>query len=142
MQIVDHPRAIARLVVRRTGVNVLHSVTYGVVEQHGDLARRGGHRLGLADASREPPVERAQRGVGPSNSYTAARRRSAAARLPQRRVLDDSTFPPEILLLGAKPSQEVKCFALAQAERSSPHSAIGMPGRWSPSVDRWPMTGI
>jgi hypothetical protein len=32
-------------------------------------------------------------------------------------------------LLGAKPSHEVKCFALAQAERSSPHSAISLSDR-------------
>ena len=69
MQIMDYPRAVACLVERRTGIDVLHSVTYGVVEQDCDLARRGGHRLGLADARREPPVECAQRGVGPSNGY-------------------------------------------------------------------------
>jgi hypothetical protein len=51
-----------------------------------------------------------------------ARCRSAAARLPPRRVRDESTFPPEILLLGAKHSQDVKCLALGQAKRSSPHS--------------------
>jgi hypothetical protein len=50
-------------------------------------------------------------------------------RLPERRVRDESTFPPEILLLGAKQSQEVKCFALGHAERSSPHSAISFSDR-------------
>ena len=69
MQIVDYPRAVACLVGRRTGVDVLHSVTHGVVEQDCDLARRGGHRLGLADACREPPVEGAERGIGASNGY-------------------------------------------------------------------------
>jgi len=34
-------------------------------------------------------------------------------------------------LLGAKHSQEVKCFALGQAERSSPHSAISFSDRKS-----------
>jgi hypothetical protein len=69
MQVVYYPRAVPRLVERRTGVDILHSVTHGVIEQDCDLARRSGHRLGLTDARREPPVEGAQRGVGPSNGY-------------------------------------------------------------------------
>src|SRR3984893_13555236 len=68
MQIIDDSSAVACLVERRAGIDVLHSVPYGVIEQDCDLARRGRHRLGLADARREPPVECAQRGVGPSNS--------------------------------------------------------------------------
>ena len=35
-------------------------MTHGVVEQHCDLAGRGGHRLGLADAGREPPIKGAK----------------------------------------------------------------------------------
>src|SRR5665811_1578993 len=69
MQIIDYPLAVACLVERRAGIDVLHSVTHSVIEQDCDLARRSRHRLGLADARREPPVECAQRGVGPSNSY-------------------------------------------------------------------------
>ncbi len=61
---------------------------------------------------------------------TAASLRSAADRLPERRVRDESTLPPEILLLGARQSQEVKCSALGQAERSSPHSAINLSARY------------
>jgi hypothetical protein len=49
MQIIDDPGAIACFVERRAGVD--HSVTHGVVEQNCDLARRGGHRLGFADAA-------------------------------------------------------------------------------------------
>src|ERR1019366_8056428 len=63
---------------------------------------------------------------------TAANRRSDAARLPDRLVLDDKTLPPDILLLGAKQSQEVKCFALGHAERSSPHSDTSLSARWGP----------
>src|SRR6056297_2635568 len=50
-------------------------------------------------------------------------RKREAARLDDRRVREDSSLPPEILLPGAKQSQEVKCFALFQARRSVPHSA-------------------
>ena len=32
-----------------------------------------------------------------------------------RRVFDDSTLPPEILLCGASPSHDVKCFAVGHA---------------------------
>ena len=39
------------------------------------------------------------------------------------------TLPPDILLLGARQSQEVKCFALGHAERSSPHSDTSLSAR-------------
>ena len=42
----------------------------------------------------------------------ADRRSSAAARLDDRRVFDDSNLPPDILLPGARHSQDVKCFEL------------------------------
>jgi hypothetical protein len=65
---------------RRAWIDVLHSVTYSVIEQHCDLARRGRHRLGLANTGREPPVECAQRGAGPSNGYgSKAQERSGPA---------------------------------------------------------------
>ena len=35
---------------------------------------------------------------------------------------EDNTLPPEILLPGARHSQEVKCLALGHALRSVPHS--------------------
>ena len=67
VQIVDHPRAVARLVRRGSGIDVFHSMTHGVVKQHCDLAGRGGYRLGLADAGREPPIKGAERGVRASD---------------------------------------------------------------------------
>ena len=75
----------------------------------------------------------------------AASRKSAAARLEDRRVRDDSNLPPDILLPGARQSQEVKCFALFQARRSVPHSATSFrasegprPWIWVRSVPRTP----
>ena len=47
---VDHPRTVACLIERRAGIDILHSMTHGVIEQNCDLAGRGGHGLGLADA--------------------------------------------------------------------------------------------
>ncbi len=67
MQIFDHPLTVSGVLERRTRVDIFHSVTHGVVEQSCNLARRGGHRLGLADARREPSVESAERSVGPSD---------------------------------------------------------------------------
>src|SRR5712691_7698314 len=52
----------------------------------------------------------------------AASRNKAAALLDDLRVREDNTLPPEILLPGARHSQEVKCLALGQALRSVPHS--------------------
>src|SRR3954453_56690 len=51
-------------------------------------------------------------------STTSTRPSWPIARLPERRVRADRTLPPDILLLGARQSQEVKCFASGQTERS------------------------
>ena len=56
--------------------------------------------------------------------FTAAIRRSTAARLADRRVLELSTRPPEILLPGARLSHDVKCLAVGHLLMSSPHSAM------------------
>src|SRR6478752_10260921 len=54
----------------------------------------------------------------------AASRNSAAARLDDLRVREESTLPPEILFPGARHSQEVKCLAVGHALRSVPHSPM------------------
>ena len=50
MQIVDHSRPVTRLVGRGPGIDIVHSVSHSIVEQNCDLAGRGSHGLGLADA--------------------------------------------------------------------------------------------
>ena len=45
-------------------------------------------------------------------------RAGAAAQLEDLRVLEESTLPPEILLPGARHSQDVKCLAVGHAFRS------------------------
>src|ERR1700757_2515773 len=50
MQIGNHPRTVSGLVGGRARIYIVHPVLHRVVEQHCDLARRGGHCLGLADA--------------------------------------------------------------------------------------------
>ena len=47
VEIVDHPRSVARLVRRGSGIDVFRSMTRGVVKQHCDLAGRGGSALAL-----------------------------------------------------------------------------------------------
>src|SRR3954451_22948272 len=42
-------------------------------------------------------------------------------------------MPPEMLLLGAKQSHDVKCLALGHAERSVPHSLTSLSARYDPS---------
>src|ERR1700680_1718085 len=81
MQIVNYACAVACLVVRCTGIDILHSVTHGVVEQDCDLARCRGHRLSLANTRREAPEEGTQRRVGPPDAYGSKpqERRSSAA---------------------------------------------------------------
>ncbi len=49
-----------------------------------------------------------------------------------RRVREDSTLPPEILLLGARHSQDVKCLALGQADRFVPHSPTSLSAKLGP----------
>lgn len=48
----------------------------------------------------------------------AASRNAAAARLDERRVREESTLPPDILLPGERHSHEVKCLAEGQREPS------------------------
>ena len=68
---------------------------------------------------------------------TAAKRKSAAARLDDRLVRDDSTLPPDILLPGARQSQDVKCLALGHARRSVPHSPTSLSDRDGPIPWIW-----
>ena len=112
-------------------------MTQRVVEQHGDLSGRGGDRLGFAD--RAPTTDDRMRpsAVSLRPTVVAASRNNAAARLADRRVRDDSTLPPDILLLGARQSQEVKCFAVGQAVRSVPHSPISLSASEGPSPWIW-----
>jgi hypothetical protein len=46
-----------------------------------------------------------------------------------RRVFDDNTFPPEILLWGASANHDVKCFAVGQAAKLVPHSPTSLSAR-------------
>jgi hypothetical protein len=62
----------------------------------------------------------------------AKRRRMAAARLAEGWVLELSRRPPEILLLGASVSQEVKCLAVFQRLMSMPISATNCKAAWGP----------
>src|ERR1700704_3330655 len=63
----------------------------------------------------------------------AASRNSAAARLEDLRVREESTLPPEILLPGARHSQDVKCLAVGHALRSMPHSPMSFNARAGPN---------
>ena len=55
-------------------------------------------------------------------TFIADNRKIAAARFAERRVLVFSTLPPDILLPGAKVSQDVKCFSVGHRRMSIPHS--------------------
>ena len=67
----------------------------------------------------------------------AQRRRTAAARLAEGGVLELSSRPPEILLLGAKVSQEVKCWAVRQRLMSVPISATSCSAACGPMASIW-----
>ena len=104
LQIGQNTLPVPLLIVAGTGIGVVHSMPQRVVEEHRDLAGGGGDRLGFADARRETAVERSQRRVGAPNRHGGKPQAAAAARLLERRVRDDSTLPPEILLRGARPA--------------------------------------
>ena len=59
-QVTQHTFPVAILIVARAGIGVGHAVPKRVVEQSGDLTRRGGDRLGFSNPCRQPPVERAE----------------------------------------------------------------------------------
>lgn len=115
----------------RAGIAIRHPKAKRIVEQNGDLACSCRNRLLLADAGRQPSIE-CPEAVSVRPRVMAASRSKAAARLEDRRVRDDSSLPPEILLPGARQSQEVKCFALGHAIRSVPHSATNFNAKDGP----------
>ena len=87
MQIVDHSRPVTRLVGRGPGIDIVHSVSHSIVEKDCDLAGRGSHGLGLADARRKSPVKGAERGVGASDgdgskAQKCGRPAAGSARMP------------------------------------------------------------
>ena len=114
---------IAFFVVSGAWVRISHSMAQRVVEKYRNLSCCCSDSLRLPYPRREAS-EKAPSAVSVRPTVTAAKRNSAAARLLERRVLADSIRLPDILLLGAKESHEVKCFAVGQAERSVPHSPI------------------
>ena len=59
-------------------------------------------------------------------------RPDAAALLEERRVRDDRSLPPDILLPGARHNHDVKCLAVGQALRSVPHSLINLSANEGP----------
>jgi hypothetical protein len=68
---------------------------------------------------------------------TAAMRSRAAARLDDLLVLELSTRPPEILLPGARVSQDVKFLAVGHFLMSSPHSATNRSTVYGPKPWIW-----
>ena len=84
MKLLDDTLSVSALVLIGSRVLVTHAEAHCPVKEDGDLARRGGQGLGLADARGQSPVERAQRGIG------AADRRGdqSQARLTGGELLD------------------------------------------------------
>ena len=51
VKVVDDPLSVANLIIGSAWVDVIHSVTQGVIEQNRDFARRRSHGLCLAGSS-------------------------------------------------------------------------------------------
>src|ERR1700693_2196963 len=67
----------------------------------------------------------------------AQRRSMTAARLAEGGVLELRRRPPEILLLGANASQEVKCFSVGQGRMYVPISAMICSAACGPMLSIW-----
>jgi len=106
------------LIERRAGIDILHSMTHGVIEQTRSCAPWPSPPWPCRCAPRAACRRRRAR-------YRCVRPvRQQAAEVPQRgppeRVFGgESTLPTGESCARPKHSQEVKCFALGQAERSS-----------------------
>ena len=101
---------------------MIHPVAQGSAEENAMYASRQ-RALTLPKGRGEPSIEGAESGIDCS-TVTAGSLRTEATRVPERPLRDESTWPPQVFLLGARHGQEVTCFAVDQAERSSPHSEI------------------
>lgn len=120
---LEYALAIPGLVVIRARIDIGEPEAKCVVKEDGELACRRGDSLGFPDSGRETAVERTECGlVFPI--FTATMRSTTVTPLENRRVFELSTFPLEIVLPGARVSQDVKCFAVGHLLMSSPHSAI------------------
>ena len=67
LEVLDHTLSIPHLVGGDARISVGHAEAEGLVEQHGQFARRRRDRLGLADARSKPSIERAERCLCPSD---------------------------------------------------------------------------
>src|SRR6059058_6048202 len=103
------------------GVLVVQAVLERAVDEDRELAGGRGDGFGLADPVGQASIERAQRRLGASR-FMAAMRKIAAARLAEGCVFELRSRPPEILLWGARVSQDVKCFSVGQRLMSVPIS--------------------
>ena len=63
MQLLDDSLSVLPFIVIGARVGVVHPEAHGVVEENGDLARRRGDCLSLANACGQPTLERPQRRV-------------------------------------------------------------------------------
>lgn len=122
---------------RSTWIAVDHPKSESVVEENSNLACGRPDRLLLTNPPCQTPIKCAERRVTSTYRGRCQPQKSAAARLDDRRVLDESSLPPDILLPGARQSHEVKFLAVGQARRSVPHSPTSLSTREEPRPWIW-----
>jgi len=93
LTLIQDPLPVALFTGGSTGFDAFHAVSQRVVEEYSDLARRRGHRLGVANAGGQAAVKFPECWIRPAE-VTAASRDTAAALLDERRVQVDSASPP------------------------------------------------
>lgn len=83
LKLLDDTISVPLLVLISSRILVLHAEAHRAVEEDGELARRGGHGLGLADPASQATVERAEGSLGAADvdGHEAQLRRKAAGAL-------------------------------------------------------------
>ena len=114
--------AILSVVGGGPGVLIDEPILESAVDENGELSSGGGDGFGFTDAIGETSIVGAESGLCTPEAECAMRR-MPAARFAEGCVFELRSRPPEILLLGARVSQEVKCFSVGHRFISVPISA-------------------
>ena len=100
-EVPEDASAISVFVMRCAGIFVGHAVSQGIVKQNSDLAGRRSDRFGLARPCCQSSINSTASGIAEPN------RKRAAARLEDLCVREDRALPQDILLPGARQSNDV-----------------------------------
>src|SRR5689334_8558097 len=133
LKVGEDATTVLLLIVVCAGILVTHAVAEGFIKQNRNLASGRRHCL-LARTGGQPAIECSERRIAPPPHHCGCQS-VRPARLDDRRVREDITLLPEILLPGARHSQDVKVWRWAMpSDRCRIHREL-QGQRWTQPMD-------